>query len=93
MNTQEMNDLMKDLGIECLANLNIREQDALECALSLVLSDYPKSWIPELVVEATRAGICVPWQPFECFGYEDLYNIIWQFQEAIYEAMLKGDPK
>ena len=91
MDTQQIEDIMKLLNVESLAVLNIREQDALECALSLVLSDYPKSWIPELVVEAL--DICVPWQPFESFSSEDLYNIVWQFQEAIYETMLKGDTK
>jgi hypothetical protein len=31
------------------------------------------------------------WKPFEDLSNIDVYNIIWQFQETIYEAMCASD--
>lgn len=64
---------------------------ALDKALALVLSEVPK--LNSLVVMALfeRGFINLKvWEPFEHFSHGDVVNTIWQFQEAIREAIVES---
>lgn len=75
-------------------SLDRNERIALASAMRLVLSEYDIMRLPEIVVEeifAEGTSNALVWQPFEHLSNIDVYNIIWQFQETIYEAMCKSD--
>jgi hypothetical protein len=77
-------------------SLDYNERIALASAMKLVLSQYDTTAPPEIVVEeifAEGTRNCLVWQPFEDLSNIDVYNIIWQFQETIYEAMCASDFK
>jgi hypothetical protein len=64
---------------------------ALDTALSLVFSELPV--LPSVVtITLIEKGFSKPmlWQPFEYFSHDDIVNVVWQFQEAIYETMMKS---
>ncbi len=74
--------------------LDFNERLALSTAMGLVLSDFDSMSPPEVVVEeifAEGTRNALVWKPFEDLSNIDVYNIIWQFQEAIYEAMCASD--
>jgi hypothetical protein len=74
-------------------SLDHNERIALASAMKLVLSVYDTTAPPEIVVEdifAKDTDIIV-WRPFEEYSNTDVYNIVWQFQETIYEAMCASD--
>jgi hypothetical protein len=75
-------------------SLDYNERIALASAMKLVLSEYDTMTPPEIVVEEIYAANTLSflaWKPFEDYSSEDLYNLIWQFQETIYEAMCASD--
>jgi hypothetical protein len=74
-------------------SLDYNERIALASAMKLVLSEYDTMTPPEIVVEGIfdTSSYFLSWQPFEHLNNEDLYNLIWQFQETIYEAMCASD--
>ena len=75
-------------------SLDHNERIALNAAMSLVLSQFDTDTAPEVVVEdifAEGTRNAIVWKPFEDLSNVDVYNIIWQFQETIYEAMCASD--
>jgi len=74
-------------------SLDYNERIALDMALRLVLSEWDYYRPSEDVVEEIFAkdSRSVVSQMFEDYSSEDLYNLIWQFQETIYEAMCASD--
>ena len=74
--------------------LDHNERIALHTAMTLVLSHFDTDTSPEIVIEdifAEGTRNAIVWKPFEDLSNVDVYNIIWQFQEAIYEAMCASD--
>jgi len=64
---------------------------ALDTALSLVFSELPA--LPSVVtITLIEKGFSKPvvWQPFEYWPDDEIVNLIWQFQEAIYETIIKS---
>lgn len=73
--------------------LDKNERIALFYAMKLVLTSFDE-WTPaEIVVEQILeedSDIAV-WNFFANLPKRDVYNIIWHFQETIYEAMSRAD--
>jgi hypothetical protein len=69
--------------------LDYNERIALASAMKLVLFNYDiTTQSPEVVLDQMLHDRNFDaWRPFEHYSVDDLYNIIWQFQETIYEAM------
>jgi len=74
--------------------LDYNERIALRCAMSLVLYEFDYDVTPEVAVEeilAEDSERVIVWEPFENMSKDDVYNIVWNFQETIYEAMCASD--
>lgn len=79
------------LSVTDLPYLTENEILALDTALSVVFSELPA--LPAVVtVTLIEKGFIMPllWQPFEYFSHDDIVNLIWQFQEYIYETVIKS---
>jgi hypothetical protein len=78
-----------------LYSLDYNERIALGTAMHLVLTDWKNGLPLQVVMEAIHIGDeiaeVVVSQMYEDLSKEDVYNLIWQFQEAIYEAMCVSD--
>lgn len=77
-------------------SLDKNELIALGSAMSFILSDWKNGLPLQIVMEAIYVGDdeisgAIVQKFYKDLSNEDLYNLIWNLQENIYEAMCVGD--